>query len=465
MLAGRSGTGAGIFHPFPRPLPAMAMAPLLLALSIPACSNGTDTAAPLPVVAPKGELAFPGATGFGATAKGGRDGRIIPVTSLDDSGAGTLRACISATGPRICIFRVAGLIRFTGHPPFIRNPYLTIAGETAPGGGITIAHGGGDRGMTPIVIKNTHDIVIRHIRVRPDRIGRNPEAEDAFTIEGSHDIILDHVSGSWARDEVFNSYADNNNLTVSNSIFAEGIPRHDKCALLGSDVTRPQRLSFIGNICAHNGDRNPDINFTPGSCIEIINNIFYDAQSQFAEIWSSYGGSPVSLIGNHFRKGPSTADHAVGIDVETIGATGEPQIFLRDNEFVGDFVHQSPLIKQYRVDIPACPLTTNPLPVAEAYQRALAGAGAFPRDAIDRRIVMQVRDRTGRIVKRPGTIPAIAPATPYPDDDGDGMDDRWERDNGANPSRFDAWDVHGGGLRHLDAFLDHMHRQKMAGGA
>src|SRR3546814_7535615 len=93
----------------------------------------------------------------------------------------------------------------------------------------------------------------------------------------------DHVSASWARDELINGYGDNDWITISNSIFAEGIPRHDKCALLASDPKGPQHLSFIGNICAHNGDRNPDLNFPPGSCAEVINNILYNGQSEFAE--------------------------------------------------------------------------------------------------------------------------------------------------------------------------------------
>ncbi|MFC3215847.1 hypothetical protein [Novosphingobium panipatense] len=89
-----------------------------------------------------GKKAFPGALGYGALAAGGRNGRIIHVTSLADSGAGTLRACIEARGPRVCVFRVNGVIRFTSRPPWIVNPYITIAGQTAPGGGITLSHGG-----------------------------------------------------------------------------------------------------------------------------------------------------------------------------------------------------------------------------------------------------------------------------------------------------------------------------------
>ena len=424
-----------------------------------ACSDISATKPPVLVRAVDGELAFPGAVGFGAASKGGRGGKIISVTTLSDSGVGSLRECIDATGPRVCVFRIAGVIRYTAKPPIVRNPYLTIAGQTAPGGGITLAHSGGENGYTPLIIKNTHDVIVRHIRVRPDRNGMDREAEDAFTIENSTNVILDHVSGSWARDEVVNAYGDNDKITISYSIFAQGIPRHDKCALLGSDPSGPQNLSFIGNICAHNGDRNPDINFAPGSCVEIINNLLYNAQSQFAEVWESYGGSPVAIVGNVFRKGPNTADHAVGIDLERIGSTGRAQIYHYDNRFDGHFVHRTPLLDEVSVEQSICPLTLQPVPADTAYANALAASGAFPRDAFDFMIIDQIKSQTGKIVKMAGKLAPIAKAQGYPDQDGDGMDDKWEAGNGANPAKSDSWEIEAtSGLAYFDAFLDYRHK-------
>jgi len=410
-----------------------------------------------------GPLAFPGAIGHGAGSKGGRGGRIIAVDTLADAGAGSLRACIDAAGPRTCVFRVSGLIRFEGKPPVIRNPFLTIAGQTAPGDGITLAHSGGITGVTPLLVKNTHDVVVRHIRVRLDRAGTIRGAQDAFTIENSRNVILDHVSGSWALDELVNGFGNNDRITISWSIFGEGIPRHDKCALLASDPKGPQKLSFIGNLCAHNGDRNPDINFPPGSCVEVVNNIFYDAQSQFAEIWESYGGSPVAIVGNHFIKGPSTADHAVGIDVERIGSKGPARVYHFDNQFQGSFVHLSPLIADMTLNEPDCPLTIVPLEADRARKTVLAQAGAFPRDAFDREIVVNVAERTGRIIRRPGAIEPVVPAAPLPDIDADGMDDDWERASGTDPARSDPWqDSNRDGVANFDAFLDAAHRRALA---
>ena len=126
--------------------PAAVAAALLAAT---ACSSSTDAASPPPAPVPvTGQLAFPGAVGHGAGSKGGRGGSIIQVTTLADSGPGSLRACLGESGPRTCVFRVAGTIRFQG-PPIISNPYLTIAGQTAPGGGITLAHSGGTTGARP----------------------------------------------------------------------------------------------------------------------------------------------------------------------------------------------------------------------------------------------------------------------------------------------------------------------------
>ena len=124
-------------------------------------------------------LAFPGAEGHGMYTVGGHGGKIIAVTTLDDAGPGSLRACIEATGPRVCIFRVGGVIRFETTRPIIHNPFLTIAGQTAPGGGILLTHAGGTGALTPLVVKNTHDVIVRHLHVRPDRRGESRTATRA----------------------------------------------------------------------------------------------------------------------------------------------------------------------------------------------------------------------------------------------------------------------------------------------
>ncbi len=400
--------------------------------------------------------AFPAAIGHGASALGGQGGRIIHVTNHDDAGPGSLRDCLTAEGRRVCVFAVGGTFRFTTRPPMIQNPYLTLAGQTAPGGSVVITHTGGSTARTPIVVKDTHDVIIRHVRVRLDRLSENRKSDDGITIENSRNVIVDHVSASWASDELINGYGDNDNITISNSIFSYGIPSHDKCALLASDPQDAQKLSFIGNICAHNGDRNPDINFPPESCAEVVNNVLYNAQSQFAEVWEGFGGSPVSIVGNTFIAGSDTRIVAQGIARNTIGSTGTAQIYIWDNDFHGDFDHISGTARSAQVERPPCPLTIDPLEAAEAYAGVLATAGAWPRDAIDTQVVSDIENRRGKIIRTPGSIVELPGGEPYPDSDRDGMDDRWEVSHGADPQVADTWeDTNADGISNFEEFLSY----------
>ncbi|MEL7197052.1 MAG: pectate lyase [Pseudomonadota bacterium] len=423
-------------------------------MALSACAGPVE-AAPPPAPEPvTGKLAFPRAIGHGATSAGGRGGKIIYVTTTADTGTGSLRACLTAKGPRTCVFRVGGVFRFTKRPPVIKHPFLTIAGQTAPGGGVVIAHNGGNSARTPILIKNTHDVIVRHVRIRLDRLSGNRKSDDAVTIENSRNVILDHISASWASDELVNGYGDNDQITVSNSIFAYGIPRHDKCALLASDPKDAQRFTFAGNICAHNGDRNPDINFPPNSCVEIVNNVLYNAQSQFAEVWEQFGGTPVSIIGNTFVLGPDGTVNTQGIARNDVAANGEASIYMWDNEFIGDFRHVSSSARSRQVTQAPCAPTFQAKSAANSYDDVLAGAGAWPRDDIDAKVVSDIRERSGKIISRPGNIGTVPNPPPYPDADRDGIDDIWEAEHGSNPSIADTWeDSDGDGFSNFDNFL------------
>jgi len=400
--------------------------------------------------------AFPDAVGHGAGAQGGAGGRIIYVTHRDDSGPGSLRDCLVAEGRRVCVFAVGGVFRFSARPPLIENPYLTIAGQTAPGGGVVITHAGGSTARTPLVIKGTHDVIVRHVRIRLDRLSANRKSDDAITIENSSNVIVDHVSASWASDELINGYGDNDQITISNSIFAYGLPRHDKCALLASDPKDAQRLSFIGNICAHNGDRNPDINFPSGSCVEVVNNVLYNAQSQFAEVWEQFGGSPVAIVGNTFVAGPDTRSAAQGIARNKLGSAGSARIYLWGNEFFGEFNHISESARAAQVEQHPCALTVAPQEASQAFVNVLGGAGAWPRDPLDARVIANIENRTGKIVERPVGIPAMSGGRAYPDKDEDGMDDRWEVRHGTNPNVADTWaDFNADGISNFEEFLSY----------
>ncbi len=440
----------------------------LATLGVSACDaiSRTPEAPPPAVDHHAGALAFPGAEGHGRYTKGGRGGKIMFVTTLDDAGPGSLRECIDADEPRVCIFKVGGVIRFTTERPLIRNPFITIAGQTAPGGGVLIAHDGGSQGLTPIAIKNTHDVVIRHVRVRPDKLGERRNSNSGFIIEESRNVILDHVSSSWSRDENFGGQGDNQDITVSWSIFAEGLMPHDKCALLSSDSRKPQNFSFLHNLCALNSDRNPDINFPPKSCVEVVNNVFYGATGEFAEVWESNGGTPVSIVGNVFRAGPKTPPDLPAITRWLIETRGDAAIYAADNLLDGNLVETSDNVAAVRADSPLCPLTLEPQRPRDAYAAVLAAAGAFPRDSFDDGIVRDVVDRAGETIDTPGHLPAIAGDAAPEDLDNDGMADMWERITGIDDAAYNPWeDADGDGWLNLDEYLDYAHRQRLQAGA
>ena len=159
--------------------------------------------------------AFPGAEGFGTDTPGGRGGQVFEVTNLQDSGAGSLRVCIEASGPRTCVFRAGGTITLSS-PLTINNPYVTIAGQTAPGGGITIRGGG--------VFVQTHDVVIRYISVRRGPGGSNyailisdNNADDVYN------VVLDHCSTSWATDQTVTTWYAAHDVTISWTIISESL--------------------------------------------------------------------------------------------------------------------------------------------------------------------------------------------------------------------------------------------------
>lgn len=420
------------------------------------------------------QIAFPGAEGHGKYSQGGRGGAIIYVDNLQDKGPGSLRACMEAQIPRNCVFRVAGIIRLAT-PIMVgrKSGSLSVLGQTAPGDGIvvTIDTPNKVKKHTPVIIKGATDVIVRHIRLRP-RL-RVPNV-DALTVERSRRVYIDHVSGSWATDENFNAHADTTELTVANSLFAEGLNKHSKCALLGSDPTEAQKITFWRNACVSNRDRNPDDNHHGGSCIDIVNNLFFNARSEWAEVFSQYaGGTPISLVGNYFKAGPSTENLTYGINWnDTLSADG-PKIYQSDNKVwapgAKSIVLIAPDTAKFLVEQPPCPLSVEKIvPSSEAYGEVRKFAGAFPRDAIDRRFIEEIGEIDmpggGRMVREPGDLPAVAPATPYSDADHDGMPDSMEAEVGAQPGVADTWeDSDGDGWWNFDQVMQRLSDLRIAG--
>lgn len=422
------------------------------------------------------QAAFPHAEGYGKLASGGRGGVIIPVTNLNDAGPGSLRACIDLSGPRNCIFRVGGTIRLKSSLVVReQNANLSILGQTAPGGGIllTIDQTNSEGRHTPFVVKGSMNVIIRHLRMRPQFANSVPNV-DGMTIENSRLVYVDHVSTSWATDENFNAYASTTDLTVANSLFAEGLNKHSKCALLGSDPRGPQNISFWRNACVSNRDRNPDNNHYGGSCIEIVNNVFFNAASEWGEIFSQFsGGTPISYVGNYFKAGPSTNDLTYAINWNDAASVDKPKIYQSGNVTWGfgkkTIVVVAPDTLGFVVDKPPCPLAiTDPEPAEAIYASVTANAGAFPRDAVDIRVAAEIgplgQKGGGKMIRAPGALPEISNGQPYLDSDLDGMADAVEPQFGAVAARNDPWaDGDGNGWSNFDDFMQWLSDERLVG--
>jgi hypothetical protein len=369
--------------------------------------------------------AFPGAQGWAAHTPGGRGGKIIRVTTLASEGPGSLLEALNAKGLRIVVFEVGGVIDLGLKTVKIREPFLTIAGQTAPQPGITLIRGGIDIA--------THDVVVRHIRVRPGEAGQPKRSGvdfDAISSVGGHDIIVDHCSLTWATDENLSAsgprfggdtpeqWRDNTShrITFSNNIIAEGLAHsshakgeHSKGSLIHDNA---RDILIIGNLYAHNLERNPM--FKGGSQGMVINNLIYNPGQRavhynlVAAEWDGriYEDGRLALIGNAMRGGPDTPKQAAFF---MFGGSGALDLYLRDNLAVDRIGQPLPMQGSYSTapvgvrmlkTAPALPFGVKPLPAANVQDAVIASAGARPwdRDDIDRRILADTIEGRGGVI-------------------------------------------------------------------
>lgn len=388
--------------------------------------------------------AFPGAEGFGAFSRGGRGGRVIAVTNLNNEGPGSLRAAVRASGPRIVIFRVGGTIALTSRIN-LKEPYITIAGQTAPGGGITIKSDGVERDLFKI---STHNVVIRHLRVRP---GPGGDA-GGITINGgeTRNVILDHCSVSWSVDENLTTWYDNANTTIQWCIIAEGLNNsthsegaHSKGLMLGSNGSR--NISIHHNLLAHNVERSPRIK--TNGIVDFTNNVIYNYGVSAGWVTNDYGDLAVNYVGNFVKPGPDSDRSRYALEIDQLeGKDGDIAVFVAGN--IG--IHrpnvnypEAAIVKPdghafLRAKAHLAPSVTT-MSAQEAYEAVLANAGATRpmRDAVDARIVQEVIDGTGRIIDDPmqvGGWPNLDSGVAPADTDQDGMPDEWETTHGFDPN-------------------------------
>jgi pectate lyase len=385
--------------------------------------------------------AFPGAQGFGATTPGGRGGRVIPVTNADDSGPGSLRAAIDADGPRIVIFKVSGLITLAS-PITIRNPFLTIAGQTAPGDGICL------RNFTLNV--GTHDVVVRYLRSRLGDLS-SQEADSITVLNGAHDVVIDHCSATWSIDESLSLAGDVANVTVQWCLIGEALnhSKHSKGNHGYGSLSRANGgVTWHHNLWVHNNSRNPRLGDNygrpPFPTFDVRNNVMYD----YGEICSglTQGILKVNYVANYIRPGPaSKASTPI-----RVGGPSELSFFIQDNFVEGNssltadnsqFFDPVMIDGKKQVTTVAQPYAVPRVQTSSArlaYESVLTGVGATlpKRDSVDARIISEVRLGRGAIIDSQqdvGGWPELKSVAPPVDTDGDGMPDAWERKHGLDP--------------------------------
>ncbi|MFG6685748.1 polysaccharide lyase [Mariniflexile sp. HNIBRBA6329] len=437
--------------------------------------------------------AFPGAEGGGMYTYGGRGGNVYTVTSLEDRGPGTLREACEKGGARVIVFNVAGIIKLKT-PLIIRAPYITIAGQTAPGDGVCVA---GES-----VWIDTHDVIIRHMRFRRGEtfVGRR---DDAIGGNPVGNIMLDHISATWGLDENMSIYrhmyspgADYKdekkptvNITIQNSLFGEALDTYNHA--FGSTLGG-ENCAFIRNMWANNAGRNPSIGWN--GIFNFVNNIVFNWSNRSVD-----GGdytATYNIINNYFKPGPVTStenpigyrilkpeagrsklDHMVFGRAYVTGNIVEGNEKVTTNNWEGGVQIEGKngelmTFDEAKVYFPAMkaskpfpmPWFRNIMTADEAYDFVIKNAGAtLPiRDAVDQRIARTVKTGKPEYVEglnpnsfyqfkhrrlpadsyKSGIITDIAQVggypeykgTPYVDSDKDGMPDAWEIKYGLNPN-------------------------------
>ncbi|HEY4248271.1 MAG TPA: hypothetical protein VGM64_15585 [Lacunisphaera sp.] len=457
--------------------------------------------------------AFPGAWGGGMYTAGGRGGKVIVVTNLNDNGPGSFRAACETAGPRIVVFNVAGIIHLKDHVR-VRAPYITIAGNTAPGDGVCIA------GNT--VELETHDIIVRHLRFR--RGETDPaDRDDSLGGNPTGNLIIDHVSTSWSLDENLSMYRHmyqpptggkelklpTVNVSIQNCISSESLNTYHHA--FGSTIGG-LNSTFQFNLWASNTGRNPSVGMY--GIFTFVNNVLYNYRHRTVD-----GGdqnSYFNIINNYYKPGPGTPDNDVRHRLlkpeserskTVVDAFGHA--YVNGNVVEGDErvtkdnwdggVQPAPVkatladvLPKIRVDTPFKHAPLQITSATEAYNYVLANAGAtLPhRDPVDERIINDVRTGTvaqtvvasdsaekarfygyaekwvkelGDLVKvgfitNPSEVGGypVYKGTPYVDSDGDGMPDDWEIAHGLNPHDPSdaAGDLNGDGYTNIEDFIN-----------
>jgi hypothetical protein len=388
---------------------------------LPVAMNAAQESVP----SPAGSAAA-GNVGFGAETRAGRGGRVIKVTNLNATGAGSFAAALQTKGPRIVVFEVGGVIDLGGKVLKISEPFLTVAGQTAPTPGVSVIRGG--------VGISTHDVLLQHIRVRAGDLGQAQKSGwevDSMATTAAWNVVVDHCSLAWSTDENLSASGPrfsghgidewrrntSHDVTFRHCIIAEGLSRsthikgeHSKGSLIHDNATR---IAIIGNLYASNVERNPL--FKRGVQGVIVNNLIDNPGSRavhYGLVPSEWEGHPYEigkmvLVGNVLQYGPDTKEKRALL---SLSGDGSLEVFAQDNlaldragqpvEF-SEITSRTKLATLTKLDtLPFWPEGFRARPAAEVKAEVLRQAGARPwdRDEVDQRVVRQVVEGKGRII-------------------------------------------------------------------
>jgi pectate lyase len=372
-------------------------------------STAVPTAAATPTESASAAPSSPPATGgmvvgYGAGTDGGSGGSRVLVTNLNDSGAGSLRAALGTGGRRTVVFRVGGTITL-GSDLKVSDPYLTVAGETAPLPGITLRNGA--------LVVRTHDVVLRHLRLRPGDQTDTPSDTDALTLNGVngpvYNVVVDHVTMVWGPDiGGLAILGDVSQATIQNSIMGEGLylSRHPEATVaqgghshaanvtqLDANLAAPRSLTFWRNLFTTSDSRIP--RFQGAKCVDVVNNVIYN--------WGRHSahGNPrsLNLVNNWYRSGPETTSELFW-RTQTSMVAPDPfsgAVYMAGNVADGVRGGRDDIASVYTDSVRCGGLSVAADSAKAAYAAVLSGTGATApaRDAVDVRIIGNVATRTG----------------------------------------------------------------------
>ncbi|MBN1309747.1 MAG: hypothetical protein JXA18_17635 [Chitinispirillaceae bacterium] len=410
-------------------------------------------------------LAFPTAEGYGRWARGGRGGRVIEVTSLNDAGSGSLRNALEEEkGPRTIVFRVGGVIPLNSKliiPSDGGDVY--IAGQTAPGDGICVTR----YAMGPLGAK---DVIIRHIRLRVGDYAQ--DAMDGMGMASCDHSIIDHCTISWSVDEAYSSRSAKN-ITYQRNLVSEALNNsvhfngtHSFAASISGKYG-----SFLHNLHAHCAGRNWSLAGgmeqdakTYAGYVEIVNNVVYNWHHRTTD----GGVRQCNFVGNYYKAGAaSELMQLASIDGDELNTGDMQKAYITGNKMVNasggivvsptsdnwsKCISKFNTVAEVRSTTPLFPISITPLSADEAYTDVLANVGATKpkQDAIDARIINEVRNGTYKYTgskdglrgildsqNDAGGYPTMAGGTAPADADHDGMPDAWETEHGLDPDNAD----------------------------